>query len=102
MKIIKYISFTLMFLLNLAILYSFKISLFRHFDGEETGPELADSKFENAREIYISYYLFIMIIMLIILFFSAKKIKSSPLTSFCLLIIPVLYMIVDVFFVRIF
>lgn len=102
MKIIKYISFTLMFLLNLVILYGFKISLFRHFNGEETGPELADSRFHNAREIYISYYIFIIIIMLIILFFSAKKIKPSPLTSFSLLIVPVLYMIVDIFFVPIF
>lgn len=102
MKIIKYISFTLMFLLNLVILYGFYMRFSFYHEGREIGPEMADSRFENAQEVYVSYYALAIIIMLFILFFSVKKIKPSPLTSFSLLIVPILYMIVDIFFVPIF
>ena len=102
MKIIKYVFFSFMYFLSLAVLYSFKIQLFRHLDGEETGPELADSRFENARPIYISYYIIAILAMLLILFFSAKKIKTAPLISFGLLAIPVVYVIIDIFVIAIF
>ena len=101
MKIVKYALFTILFLLNLAILYIFLRGF--HIYLINADPKvLTDSRFENARLIYVSYYAMTVLATLLILSFSAKTIKTAPLVSFGLLAIPIVYKVIDIYVISIF
>lgn len=90
MKSIKYISFVLLFLLNIVVLYFFSRQLYIYYN-HGAAKELAESIFDNAREIYMVNQSLLIMACCLILFFSLKNIKSTPLISFSLMPLPILY-----------
>lgn len=101
MKIIKYFTFTLMFLLNFFVMYYLLRLLYIYYRNGAANV-LADSRFDNAREIYMLFQAIVIAACCLVLYFSLKKFKSSPGIAFILTTIPILYFITVILVLNIF